>query len=243
MLLAGDIGGTKTTLALFTEETGLTPQHKTTYSSMDYTGLAVIVQRYRDEVGEPVDSAVFGVAGPVIDGEVSATNLAWTMGEESLRAELGLRDVKLLNDLEATAHGVPHLPEDELYILNDAPPQSGTKAVLAPGTGLGEAVLMVAGASGNLGQAMARAFYAAGANLVLLDRAPDRLPSSFPSWPARPTTCCLAPWTPTDAESVERAVQRPGALWAASTCWPTPWAATVRANPCTRRRWRRGTLC
>ena len=141
MLLAGDIGGTKTTLALYASETILTPQHKITYRSADYNSLAEIAQQFLNEVGRSAEKAAFGVAGPVLDGQVKATNLPWVISEQNLRMALGVQDVKLLNDLEATAYGVPHLPPDELFILNAAPALPGTKAVIAPGTGLGEAVL------------------------------------------------------------------------------------------------------
>lgn len=141
MLLAGDVGGTKTTLALYAHETRLTPQYKATYRSADYDSLARITRRFLSQADQPVDKAVFGVAGPVVNHQVATTNLPWTMAEEDLRAELSIREVTLLNDLEATAYGVPHLPAEDLYALNDAPAQPGTKAVLAPGTGLGEAVL------------------------------------------------------------------------------------------------------
>ena len=63
------------------------------------------------------------------------------MDEERLRHELGLQEARLLNDLEATAYGVPHLSAEDLFVLNDVPARSGTKAVIAPGTGLGEAIL------------------------------------------------------------------------------------------------------
>jgi glucokinase len=141
MLLAGDIGGTKTNLALFGPSSGLNPQRETTFQSAGYAGLEAIAAEFLAEVDVPVAKAVFGVAGPVVDGHSTTTNIPWVINEATLQQELGLAEVKLLNDLEATAHGVLHLGEDDLFVLNDAPPQSGTKAILAPGTGLGEAIL------------------------------------------------------------------------------------------------------
>jgi glucokinase len=141
MILAGDIGGTKTYLAIFSPETGLTPVTEATFRSADYPDLKAIVSEFLTGAGGPVDKAVFGVPGPVVDGVASVTNLPWVVSEAILEDALGIRDVKLLNDLEATAYGVPHLPLSDLSVLNDAPPQDGTKAVIAPGTGLGEAVL------------------------------------------------------------------------------------------------------
>jgi glucokinase len=141
MLLAGDIGGTKTNLALFEVEGELEPQVELTYRSRDYPNLKAVVAEFLSDTKASVDRAVFGVAGPVVGGKSSTTNLPWVISEDTLRESMGVEKVKLLNDLEATAHGVLHLKEDDLYTLNDEPTRSGTKAVIAPGTGLGEAVI------------------------------------------------------------------------------------------------------
>ena len=141
MLLAGDIGGTKTILAVYAQDTGLIPQFQATFKSADHASLKAVITEFLAEVGAPIERAIFGVAGPVVGGRSSITNLPWEISEEGLRQALGVQDVKLLNDLEATAYGVLHLAEHDLFALNDAPPRSGTKAVIAPGTGLGEAVL------------------------------------------------------------------------------------------------------
>jgi glucokinase len=144
MLLAGDIGGTKTNLATFSKETGLVPQHQATYKSAKYPSLQAVVAEFLADTRTSIERAVFGVAGPVVDGQSTTTNLPWTIAEDALREALNLREVKLLNDLEATAYGIPHLQPEDLYLLNDVsevPDQGGTKAVIAPGTGLGEAVL------------------------------------------------------------------------------------------------------
>jgi glucokinase len=141
MLLAGDIGGTKTNLAVFASETGLAPTVQATYKSSRYPSLEAVVTEFLKETGVPVDRAVFGVAGPVVDGHSTATNLPWVIHEAALQQTLGLQQAKLLNDLEATAFGVPHLPASDLATINDAVPLGGAKAVIAPGTGLGEAIL------------------------------------------------------------------------------------------------------
>ncbi len=141
MLLAGDVGGTKTNLAIYSEETGLAPQHEATYKSAKYPSLNALVAEFVSDTRVPIERAVFGVAGPVVEGESTTTNLPWTISEETLREVLGLEQVKLLNDLEATGYGIPHLRPEDLYLLNDVPDRSGTKAVIAPGTGLGETVL------------------------------------------------------------------------------------------------------
>jgi glucokinase len=146
MLLAGDIGGTKTNLALFAPESGLEIQTQSTFRSARYDSLEDVVEDFlaealRAETGAELDCAVFGVAGPVVDGETATTNLPWVIREADLQQRFGLRQVKLLNDLEATAYGVIQLADADLAQLNDVPPEEGTKVVVAPGTGLGEAVL------------------------------------------------------------------------------------------------------
>jgi glucokinase len=141
MLLAGDIGGTKTNLALYARGSGLVPQAQVTFKSAGYGSLEAVVKEFLAATGAQVERAVFGVAGPVVDGQSAITNLPWVIREADLQQAFDLQQVKLLNDLEATAYGVPQLPPSDLLQLNDAPPRSGTKAVVAPGTGLGEAVL------------------------------------------------------------------------------------------------------
>jgi glucokinase len=145
MLLAGDIGATKTNLALFATGGRLVPQTQSTFKSAEYPSLTAVVKEFLYDTGANIEHAVFGVAGPVIKGRSDATNLPWVISEEELRQALGVKEARLLNDLEATAYGVPHLVEMDLYTLNDAASRSGTKAVIAPGTGLGEAVLLYQG--------------------------------------------------------------------------------------------------
>ncbi|NLF11071.1 MAG: glucokinase [Anaerolineaceae bacterium] len=141
MLLAGDVGGTKTNLALYSTDGDLVPEVQKTFASASYPSLEAVAKEFLVETGATVERAVVGVAGPVVEGKCAATNLPWTMNEEVLKRELGLVEARLLNDLEATAYGVPHLEAEDLFVLNDAPARSGTKAVIAPGTGLGEAIL------------------------------------------------------------------------------------------------------
>ena len=141
MLLAGDVGGTKTNLALYAPEGGLVPETEATFKSAQYPSLEAVVSEFLVRAALPVEKAVFGVPGPVVDGHSTTTNLPWVIYEATLRAALGVQQAKLLNDLEATAYGVPNLPTSDLHVLNDASPRSGTKIVVAPGTGLGEAIL------------------------------------------------------------------------------------------------------
>ncbi len=143
MLLAGDIGGTKIALAIYPEEGDPGhPQAQATFSTREYGSLAQVVQAFLGDTGTQVDRAVFGVAGPVVRGRAQVTNLAWELDEGELRAVLGVRWVKLLNDLEAIAHGVPVLAPQDLHTLHPGEPEpGGAKGIIAPGTGLGEAFL------------------------------------------------------------------------------------------------------
>jgi len=143
LLLAGDIGGTKTDLALYSAEDGpRKPLAQAEFASANYTSLESIVKEFLANVGQTVDRACFGVAGPVIAGHARITNLPWEIDEATSRQELGLRSVRLVNDLEAIARAVPILTPDEVHTLSPgAPAPGGTIAVIAPGTGLGEAFL------------------------------------------------------------------------------------------------------
>jgi glucokinase len=143
MLLAGDIGGTKTNLAVFSAQAGpRAPLAEATFSSARYPSLDVLVREFLSPVDVKVEQASFGVAGPVVAGRATITNLPWVIDETQLQAALNLSFVRLLNDLEAIAHAVPFLESDDLYTLNEGQPApEGTIAVIAPGTGLGEAFL------------------------------------------------------------------------------------------------------
>lgn len=140
--LAGDIGGTKTTLAIINANSG--PRvflDKATFASHDYPTLEAIVKLFLKGKKWMPSQASFGVAGPVINGRVQATNLPWYLEEVVLTKELDM-PVRLLNDLTATAHSVPFLKDDDLVTLNPGKPvYHGSMAVVAPGTGLGEAYL------------------------------------------------------------------------------------------------------
>ncbi|MBF6591490.1 MAG: glucokinase [Ktedonobacterales bacterium] len=144
MLLAGDIGGTKTTLAIYAPEQGLrAPLAMSTYPSAHYPSLEALARVFlASAVALSVDRACFGVAGPVVEGRATITNLPWVMSEEQLGQALDLRAVRLLNDLEAIAHAVPSLLPSDLRTLNvGQPAPEGARAVIAPGTGLGEAYM------------------------------------------------------------------------------------------------------
>jgi glucokinase len=143
MLLAGDIGGTKTNLAVFSPDEGLrAPLAEATFPSGCYPSLEALVSEFLAQIDIEVERASFGVAGPVVAGRATTTNLPWEMDQGQLQAALNIPTVRLLNDLAAIAHAVPFLEPSDLHTLNkgQAVP-NGTLAVIAPGTGLGEAFL------------------------------------------------------------------------------------------------------
>src|SRR5687768_1137042 len=110
MLLAGDIGGTKTDLGIFSNEAGPhAPLFQAEVHSADYPSLQALAQEFLTKANMSVDRACFDVAGPVIDGRVKTTNLPWVMDEISLAKDLNLRSVHLMNDLEAVARAIPIL--------------------------------------------------------------------------------------------------------------------------------------
>lgn len=143
MLIAGDVGGTKTDLAIYSKESGPhAPLAQIEVHSSDYPSLQAIVAEFLSKTKMPVEAASFDVAGPVIDGRVKTTNLPWVMDEASLKAELKLQSVHLMNDLEAVARSVPVLRASDLITLNRGEPvAAGSIAIIAPGTGLGESFL------------------------------------------------------------------------------------------------------
>lgn len=143
MLLAGDIGGTKTSVGIYSPEKGpREPLYETTFPSARYSSLEALVTEFLSRTELSVDSASFGIAGPVVKGRVKTTNLPWIIDEKKLGKELGLKSVRLVNDLEAIAYGVPLLEVADLHTLNEGVKAAGaTVAIIAPGTGLGEAFL------------------------------------------------------------------------------------------------------
>jgi len=151
VILAGDIGGTKCNLALY-EIDGNSHRKivKLRYESREFPTFDEIISKFlldtRDETkgagAHAIEAAGFGVAGPVIDRRVKATNLPWSVDASSLATQLRTAHVVLLNDLEATGYSVAHLAPSEYSTLNrGVPSPQSTQAVLAAGTGLGEAIL------------------------------------------------------------------------------------------------------
>jgi glucokinase len=169
MILAGDIGGTKTNLALYEWETErVEPAREQTFVSADYKSLEDILEEFLSPPPEPsdrkdgesqdtppveqeplvLDAACFGIAGPVIENTSKTTNLPWVVDGAALSKQFKVPHVRLLNDLEATAYGMLVLKPDEAEILNaGTPPKTkGAMALIAAGTGLGEAILFWDGA-------------------------------------------------------------------------------------------------
>lgn len=143
MILAGDVGGTKTNLALFraTGE-GLAREGLRSYRSREHAGLEEILGKFLAG-GAVVETVCIGVAGPVVAGKSRVTNLPWEVDRESVRRACGARRGFLVNDLQATAYSVPFLPAESLATLQEGEGDpEGTIAVLAAGTGLGVSFLV-----------------------------------------------------------------------------------------------------
>lgn len=147
MLIAGDVGGTKTSLAVYSRKGGMRqPLFEKMYYSADYDGLENMVSEFMETFHVVADDAVFGVAGPVVGARATTTNLPWVITVENLVRTLHLKSTTLLNDLEAVAYGVPLLSENDVCMINEGKERpGGTVGVIAPGTGLGEAFLISGG--------------------------------------------------------------------------------------------------
>lgn len=146
-MLVGDIGGTKTTFALYpsdkTDSQALYVQH---YRSQDYPHFFAVLDSYLKGVNQKIQKACFAVAGPVFGGQCQPLNLSWFLDADKIAQRYHIAKVLLLNDLEACAYGALVLPEAAKVLLNsdsaflEIPPE-GNRALIAPGTGLGEALL------------------------------------------------------------------------------------------------------
>lgn len=147
MLLAGDIGGTKTVLGLYTAERGARKAiAEERFSSTKYPSLKAVIAKFLSGRDVQLKHAAFGVAGPVIGGRAQVTNLDWVVDEDLLAEALNVPQVSLLNDLQSIANAVPYLGQEDLVTLNQGNPEPhGPIAVIAPGTGLGEAFLVFEG--------------------------------------------------------------------------------------------------
>jgi glucokinase len=145
MLLAGDVGGTKTLLGLFERQHPRpVPLAVHSYATASYSRFADILDAFAGDLKErvTVEAVAMGVAGPVVDGRATLTNVGHHIVAAEVGARFGARDARLLNDLEAMASSVEVLAADELLTLQDGTPHAnGSRAVIAAGTGLGQAYL------------------------------------------------------------------------------------------------------
>jgi glucokinase len=148
VILAGDVGGTKCNIALFAEKNGkLHVVFKQRFASKDFARFDLIIKEFTRQAAphltdEKVRAAGFGVAGPVINNRIHATNLPWVIDADSLSKELGVKTIALMNDLGATGHSLDHLPAEDFVVLNQGTPVEGaTRALLGAGTGLGQSIL------------------------------------------------------------------------------------------------------
>ena len=146
MLLAGDIGGTKTLLGLFDRAFPRPhPMASRAFSTLEHSDLTAMISAFTTEAGvsrADIEAAAFGVAGPVLGAIAQLTNVPWRVDARGLAETLDIEHVSLLNDLQAMAYAVPALHADELHVLQDGVASAGgNMALIAAGTGLGEALL------------------------------------------------------------------------------------------------------
>lgn len=146
MILAGDVGGTKTLLGLFDPRPPRPqPIVARTFVTLDYRDLAAVIGAFRTDTGmadTAIEAACFGVAGPVVEQTARLTNVPWHVDARELAKSSGIGRVTLLNDLQAMAYAVPVLDPAELHVLQEGSPVAdGNMALIAAGTGLGEALL------------------------------------------------------------------------------------------------------
>jgi len=142
-LLAGDIGGTKTTLALYPLVEPGSAVAVTTVPSREYTTFEDALFTFLSEHPSAPERAVIAVAGPVLDRRARVTNLPWEIDAAAIEARFGISRVDLLNDIEALGWAVPNLDDDSVHVLHRGHPRTGGPiAILAPGTGCGEAFLV-----------------------------------------------------------------------------------------------------
>ena len=186
MLLTGDIGGTKTVLALFDVDEGAAlitrhPIAERTFPSQQYQSLDLIVEEFLRDGDFHVSAGSFGVAGPIVGDRAQVTNLPWLIDAAAMRESFGF-DIHLLNDLEAVATAVPYLEGTDLITLSEGQPvEHGAIGVIAPGTGLGEGFLVW-----------------------------NRTASRYESYPSEGGHCAFGPTTPLQLEMLNYWLPRMG---------------------------------
>lgn len=142
LVLAGDIGGTKTLLALFEEGRVDSPLFLESFPSQKFSGLSDVVEAYLAKIDckQKIEKALFAIAGPILNQKVKTTNLPWQVDSALLKEELRMKSLWLVNDLEASAYGIDALPEEAFFQLTSIHEKRlGNRVIVSPGTGLGEA--------------------------------------------------------------------------------------------------------
>lgn len=141
-VLAGDIGGTKTNLALYEFKDGhLFLVKQKSYRTKNHSSLLEIIEDFEIEEMAKIDSICFGVAGPITKGKVHGTNFPWSIDTKKLIKALHLKSIFLINDMQANAYGLAALEEKDLDHLKYGSKIEGNAVIISPGTGLGEAGL------------------------------------------------------------------------------------------------------
>ncbi|MBI3604734.1 MAG: glucokinase [Nitrospirae bacterium] len=147
MILAGDIGGTKTTLGIFESRQGeIVLKEEQSFPSRRYASFEAVLKEFLKDKKVKLGLAAFGVAGPVLNGRSETTNLPWVIDASQIVRQFEIPSVFLLNDLEAAAFGTLLLKKDEIkWLQTGEPDPDGPRAVIAAGTGLGESILFCEG--------------------------------------------------------------------------------------------------
>ncbi len=142
IVIAADVGGTKTNLSLYSIKNGnLTALKEQTYTTTDYGSFMDMATVFRGKRGFQIDSICLGVAGPVIDGKVHGTNFPWEIDSGKISEKLQIASVSIINDMEANAYGLSALSGEDFHLLQEGSDIPGNAAIISPGTGLGEAGL------------------------------------------------------------------------------------------------------
>ena len=143
IILAADVGGTEALVATFScRERHLELIMSDTYKSSKFSSLEAIFRQFLIDHPTEIDAISVGLAGPVVDGRVEMTNLGWFVDQRNIEQEFSCYKVLVMNDLVAHAHGVEILPEDGRVVLKKGMAKLGNKAIIASGTGLGEAIML-----------------------------------------------------------------------------------------------------
>jgi glucokinase len=148
VILAGDVGGTNARFALF-EPGGLVRVRQEELKSHDFKSLEHVIEKFLGPARPPIEAATFGIAGPVVGGRAKVTNLPWIVDAAAIASAFSIPRVTLVNDLVALAFGALTVDPSKLLVLSGGGPpkvDAGNVAVIAAGTGLGEAALVWNGA-------------------------------------------------------------------------------------------------